>query len=542
MNNFLSPEDLWNSFDLSGALDEEILQTDVFGDFVYEQVMFSGQKYQDGTCKIFGVLAYGKSQKKPMPCVMLVHDFGGRVDYSYIDYFLNLGVAVFMCDYSGARDGERHTIFPDSKREMNFCFNDAPDLSRGIENSVWMGDTLIFRHALKFLRSQSFIDLKKIGVVSLGLGSIIGFHLAFCEPDLKFCCNFHYGGWRDFDTTIKQLDSDMAKYLLVIAPQVYSPLAKVPIFLLGSTNTTTGDSDRIFDTFARCNGLVSNFLYLAPNRIATVDHLATRNLRLIINQFLLDAAITLPFAPTLKYTIEENSISVSCEIEDDCHARSVKLFYCQGENPPHLRGYKSITLIQTHDGKFVGNISVSSALPTIMMANVMFQNGYTITSNQQKIPAFGNEFKSHSVISAGERETFFPLGTMNFPNANQFFAERSLTVSRPCAFGLMGVCAPRIASFAFADPTLEKKDKTILIQIYSDLPQQIRLLLSTGDSHYAHFSTTISLVGGELWQKILLEPSDFVDSQMAGLDSFEDCKLMFFTSEYDFYISNMAMV
>ncbi|MFI3167351.1 MAG: hypothetical protein R3Y32_04440 [Bacillota bacterium] len=542
MNKFLSPEELWQKFDISGPLLEEVLQTDVFGDFVYEQVMFSGQKYDDGVCKIFGVLAYSASAPKPMPCIMLVHDFGGRVDYSYIDYFLNLGVAVFMCDYSGARDGERHTIFPPSKSHMNYCENNASDITRGIENSVWIGDTLVFRHALKFLRSQPIIKVDKIGVVALGLGSIIGFHLAFCEPQLSFCCNFHYGGWRDFENILSQLDSEMAKYLLVVAPQVYSPLAKVPVFLLGSTNSAIGDSDKIFDTFARCNGLISNFLYLAPNRISTVDHLATKNLRLILNKYLADAHIEIPFAPVLEFTIEDSSILVSCSVEKEIAIKSVTLYYCQGDNPPHLRAFKPYKLVLASSGSYVGNIPLSSSLATVAMANVQFANGLTLSSNQIKIAPFGDTIKKHNTLSTGQRGTFFPLGTLNFPNANQFFSDKRQTVSSPCAFGLMGVCAPRIASFALSDPTLEKTNKTLLIQIYSDLPQKIRLLLSEGNSHDANFSTTIDLVGGELWQKVLLEPSDFANSQMASLENFEDCHLLFFNSEYDFYISSMIMV
>lgn len=542
MKSFLSPEELWKEFDISGPLDEDVLQTDEFGEYVYEQVMFSGERYLGGVCRIFGVLAYAKNQTAPMPCIMLVHDVGGRVDFSYIDYFLHLGFAVFMCDYSGERAGERHSIFPHSKEEMNFQKNNRPDITRGLEDSVWIADTLIFRHALKFLRSQSIIDVNKIGVVSLGLGSIIGFHLAFCEPELALCINFHYGGWRDFESISKNLDSDMASYLLAVAPQVYSPLAKVPLFLLGSTNTKTGDSDRIFDTFARCNGTIPNFLYLSPNYIATVDHLATRNLRLLLNQFLLGADVHLPMMPQLTFTIEDGELLVACDFESEFDANKVKLFYSQGDNPPHNRAYKSVHLVQNTDGHYVGNVPISSSLSTVMLASVQFKNGYTLSSNQVKVPAFGTLLKKQNVITLGKRESFFPLGTLTYPNANQFFAEKSETVESAGAFDLIGVSAPRIASFALSDPTLEKVDKTILLQIYSELPQQIRLIISVGENAEESFSTTIDLVGGELWQKIMLDPTDFSDAELKPLDSFENCTLLFFNSEYDFKISNMTMV
>ncbi|MFI3164422.1 MAG: hypothetical protein R3Y65_08310 [Bacillota bacterium] len=542
MKDFLSPADLWSQFEIPESTDYQTLQTDEFGEYVYEQISISGHKYGDGTCRIFGVYAYAKNAGKAMPCVLLVHDLGGRVDFSYIDYFLHLGFSVFMPDYSGYREGERHTIFPPSREHMNFASRTTSDINREIEKSVWIHDTLIFRYCLAFLRGREEINSSKIGAVSLGIGSIIGFHLAFCEPTLALSVAFHYGGWRDFENISKQLDFDKAKYLLLVAPQVYSQIAKVPLFLLGSTNTRIGDSDKIFDTFARCNGSVSNFLYLSPNYISTVDHLATRNLRLLLNQYLAGSHTEIPMPPHLEYSIEGGELFVTCEIPSEFSAKSVKLFFSQGENQSHLRAYKFVELVATPDGRFVGNLNVSSALSTTMIANVEYLNGFTLTSNQLKVPPFGDVLKKHGVITLGGRDSFFPLGTLTFPNANQFFRDKSQVVSMPIAHGIIGVSAPRIATFALADITLEKENKTILLQIYSDLPQKIRLLLSVSDNLEADFSTTIDLVGGEFWQKTLLDPSNFIDAELKPLASFENCTLAFFTSDYDFYISNMSLV
>lgn len=542
MKDFLSPADLWSQFDIPENPEYQTLQTDEFGEYVYEQILLSGHAYGDGTCKIFGVYAYAKNAAKAMPCVLLVHDFGGRVDFSYIDYFLHLGFSVFMPDYSGYREGERHTIFPPSRDHMNICNNSDADINRDIKYSVWIHDTLIFRYSLAFLRSRKEINSEKIGAVSLGLGSIIGFQLAFCEPTLALSVAFHYGGWRDFESISKELDFDKAKYLLLVAPQVYSQIAKVPIFLLGSTNARCGDSDKIFDTFARCNGSVSNFMYLSPNYISTVDHLATRNLRLLLNQYLASSHTEVPMPPHLEYSIEGDELFVTCEVPQEFAAKSVKLFFTQGENSCHTRAYKFINLVATSDGTFVGNLNLSTALSTTMIANVEFLNGFTITSNQCKVQPFGNVLKKHGVITLGGRDSFFPLGTLNFPNANQFFREKSQVLSQPMAYGIVGVSAPRIATFALADQTLEKENKTLLIQIYSDLPQKIRLLLSVGEAKEATFSTTIDLVGGEFWQKILLDPSNFIEAGLKPLGSFENCTLAFFTSDYDFYISNMSLV
>ncbi len=541
MNTFLTPEELWKEFDISGPLEETTLHTDQFGEYEYQQVTFAGQRLSGGVCRIFGVFAYPTNAKGKLPCVLLVHDRGGKIDFSYIDYFLNLGVAVLMCDYSGKRDGERHTIFPPSHEHLNNAKNQPDDISLPLADTRWINTTLIFRHALKFIRTRNNINLKKIGVVSLGLGSITGFHLALCEPDLAMCCNFHYGGWRNFEEMSKEMDAHTAKYLLGVAPQIYSPLAKVPLFLLGSTNTDMCDSDRCFDTMARASGVVPNFLYLSPNYISTVDWRATRNLRLLLNQYLLDAHITIPSSPELSFTIEDGEVFLECQTEPQDKVYSIEVHFAQGENTPHLRAYQKTTLVHAGEGRYVGTLDGSSSLATYAFCNVKFICGYAISSNLLKIPPFGDSLKKKTLLSDGTNGGFFPLGTLSNPNANQFFT-KSNVVASVGAYDLKGIGAPRLATFAIGEATLETADKSMSLQIYSALPQQVRLVLMASQNSDLSFSVTIDLVGGELWQKVILDPSDFVGADMQSPTDFQYAKLMFFNSEYDFLISNISFV
>lgn len=543
MKGFRSPAELWSELDITGPLCEEVIQTDEFGDYLYHQVMFSGRQRDDGEVKIFGVYAHNKNLTKPAPCALLVHDFGAGIDFSYIDYFLSLGVSVLMCDTYGERAGERHTIFPPSLEHCNFAKNNAEDLTRDLDSSVWINTTLIFRYALKFLRTRQFVDIKKIGVFSFGLSSIVGFHLSFCEESLALCCNFHYGGWKGYDQHFMAIDSENAKYLMAVAPQAYSPIAKVPLFLLGSTNSQIADSDRIFDTFARCNGEVDNFFYLSTNYIATVDFFATTNLKLLIAKYLTDVSTqTLPAPPFLKVESENDVHIASLTCDSDDKIKNATLFYAEGFEQPQVRCYHSVPLAFVSDKSCCSVVELSPSLGGILHASVEFESGFTLTSNIVKITPFGEDTKYTGTICGGSTDCIFPLGSLAFPKANVFFsAEQQPTISVG-AFDINGIFCPRLATFGIGKPTLKRKNKSLSVQLFSQLPQAIRLVVSGVVEHSTSYSATINLVGGEMWQKVILDPKDFTSSEMESLASFQDCKLMFFVPEYEFLLLSISLV
>ena len=547
MELFISAEELWEKVDMSGQLDEDVVQVDEFGDFIYKQIYFNSIKFKDGVCRNFGVFAYPKSIVKPMPCILLIHDFGAKIEYSYMDYFLNLGIAVFMVDSFGNVNSNsenidtRHTIFPPSHSYLNYHAERVDDDTLPLEDSYWFNMTLIQRHALKYLRSNTEIDPNKIAVFSFGISSICGFQLSFCEKYLAFSCCFHYGGWKGFESLSNNIEAHKVKYIMATAPQTYSPLAKTPLFFIGSTNTDLCDSDRCFDTMARANGEVTSFLYLSPNYIHTLDHFATRNMRLILNKYLLGADIVIPTTPHLKYEITDDEILFSCISDEEFPVSSISILYTQGDKPSHLRSYVQQEMVKVA-GSYTVNIAVSSSLSTIAFANVKYSNGISISSKYLKIEPFGTGLKKTTVVCSGTDNSFFSLGALKFPKANQFFKEKNPVTMALGAFDIYGVQAPRLATFQIGNPLLLKKSKSISLQIYSENPQEIRLILSCSQSSEQSFSSNIKMVGGDLWQQIILKDTDFVSANLKYLESFEEINLMFFVSEYNFLVSNISFV
>ena len=80
------------------------------------------------------------------------------------------------------------------------------------------------------------------------------------------------------------------------------------------------------------------------------------------------------------------------------------------------------------------------------------------------------------------------------------------------AFGIKGVCGSCMGTFAISDDRILRDEQSLLsMNIYSETPQHLNifLLYDWGEENQAVYVREAELVGGELWQKILVSDADF---------------------------------
>ena len=91
---------LWREYDLSGALDAELLETrtDVATGLVYTALAYNGRTVEDGTVRIFAYFARPAGEKK-CPAILLLKEAGKPLDIELMAYFVQKGYAVFGGGY-----------------------------------------------------------------------------------------------------------------------------------------------------------------------------------------------------------------------------------------------------------------------------------------------------------------------------------------------------------------------------------------------------------------------------------------------------------
>ena len=134
----------------------------------------------------------GATKTRPAPCLVALHGLGGSKEFmaGFAQYALPLGYAVLAIDEYG--QGERPRP-PSSGNGV-----DVPVLTTGIRQTV-----IDVRRGLDYLDTRPEIAPRRIGLIGLSLGAIIGTVSAGVDPRLKAAVLISGGG--DWGLILKSL-------------------------------------------------------------------------------------------------------------------------------------------------------------------------------------------------------------------------------------------------------------------------------------------------------------------------------------------------
>lgn len=562
MANIISPEELWHGVSLPEELDAEIRSKRESNGNVYCDVYFNGNKSGDGVTRIYGVLAYPKD-REPLPVVMLIHDTDSSIDQSYINYFLSMNFAVFMCDMYGKADGRKYTYYPDGLNYANKEEN-VPSSIRTVtdspEKTMVFEWTYVQRCAIKLLRSTPEVNGNKIAAVGIRDGAEIVWQLSYLEPDLSCSVALFYAGWGELGRSYKndgnkqsEITNELASYVAALSPQSYAPIIKTPLLYVTASNSEVANLDRALDTMARINGEVQSLTYISPNTYDSIDVLGTRDMKLWLCEHLLDANIVLPDKPMLTLENFSNKLLAKCVLDDPLTVKSVTLYYAEGSFIPARRCYLSRQLSLSGGGDYVGSVDISSSDSFIYaFVNVEFVTGYTITSNLVNVHlsdmGFKKELQREKLVYNGlmEEDVFNAVPSIADKSANGTFVDKKSLFVKEGAGGIEGISsALGLATFKLTSPKFKGIDDELLvfdvctddvmsikIYAYCDLGSDVR------DVHKA----TIATVGGPLWQNFKLQKSDFKDENNKPLSDWGDINLIYFEGDGEFIINNILWI
>lgn len=137
--------------------------------------------------------------EKPVPCVMLIHGLGGsRQDMSLLSLpLIGKGWATLAIDLPA--HGERITPGDKSLPERSL-----PELHKIAASAV-----IDLRRSIDFLATRPEIDSKRLGVIGISLGAILGADFVALEPRVKAAAL--WSGGADWGIMLTKSEHDIAK-------------------------------------------------------------------------------------------------------------------------------------------------------------------------------------------------------------------------------------------------------------------------------------------------------------------------------------------
>lgn len=556
MMTLLSPDEIWQDIIIDESNYDESITKEFDSDIAnYKELYFNGRKTVTGQTRIFAVLALPKKVKNPS-VILLCHDSKSSIDYEYIDFFINLGYAVFMCDTYGKSEGRKYTFYPndiDYANKVNISDENRYGISTARECATFEW-TLVNRYAFHFLKSIEEINSEKIVCVGIREGAITSWHLAYLEPELKACITLFYAGWNAYGDLENVKDDDVkSKIMAYIAGfeiQSYSQIAKVPMLFLTSSNDTNTFLDKEFDTMARVNGAITSLMQVSHNRVNKIGFDGTRNLKLWLKIYLEDEDIIVPSKPILSFDSYDNNLMAKCSFDNMELVKKVNVHFAEfGKTTPYSMCWFARSL---HIGgnDYIGQIDANSTTGFLYCyANVEYKNGFTISTNLVELDLNKMDIKVRS-----NRDNLIYNGIMKYDTftgikglerkraADTFVSVRDIFVKEG-ADGILGISSKaNLATFKLSNSKFMGKDDELLsMDIYSKQQQTIRVLVYTnfGNDNQEVYSAELLVQGGELWQNFKLKKNNFTTANNKSLEHWEGVALLMYSSKRDFVLNNL---
>ena len=246
-------------------------------------------------------------------------------------------------------------------------------------------------------------------------------------------------------------------------------------------------------------------------------------------------------APKAEWSLESGNLYVKVKLPENCVTG--ELYYARETENASCRNWEKAVLTE-EEGVWKAKLAVADPeKPVYAFCNAVFADGIVLTGDYiSVVPARLGEVKklmpTKLLYNSAE-------GLKDFTTADPTACEMDLTLEKPLRvsdgpFGVQGVTGRKIGTFQLNDEKYLTQDDTLLMaDIYSARKQKLTVsaLVDRGEIEQKLYTATVDLLGGEMWQKVMLSLSDFKD----GNKSLKNWKvnLLSFQAEEEISLNNL---
>lgn len=562
-NKILTPITLWNDFNDSLPVNEQILSEQTEEKSVLRKVRFSGRSVGETRVDIFalfGMPAEGNS----VPALLVLPDCDHTADIDLIRRFVKKGYAVLMPDYRGRSadsEGTEYTIYPEEIAYANYeqagKHMDYAEPS-AVETS-WYEWVAVARYCVRYLRSNA--QISKIGVIGLKAGGDIAWQLAATSEELSCVIPVCAGGWRAYRGIYKfgdsaaelKMDDERYRFLAGVDSQAYAQYVKCPVLMLCSTNDERFDADRAFDTFARINPQQDKTFYFAVRYNGKIGNTGMNDLDLFADKYLKSREVFIPSPAEI--SIEEDDGELVAKIRSDRNGEMVycEVFMAEDCADSSDRDWTRCAFKrETEENEQVFRLDAYKGSSRVFaFAKAKYSCGFAVSSKiaVKKIekPYTNLTDKSRILYSSVDKFDSFVLDKPDKNVLADCFLDSSLPpVSMADGpFGIQGIYSSYgLRLYRINDPKFRPEQNALLkMDLYSAKSNIIRLcILAAKNGVSEKYYCNLKVTGGEYWADRVLSPKDFKTEENKALMQFSDAVFISFSSDEPFCLNNLLWI
>ena len=523
---------LWREYDLSGALDAELLETrtDVATGLVYTALAYNGRTVEDGTVRIFAYFARPAGEKK-CPAILLLKEAGKPLDIELMAYFVQKGYAVLMPDYSAVDTNGDCTVYPPSLKYAKFAtaqgLYDVEDIPSN--QTCWFEWTYAALYSLKYLKSRA--DVEKIGVVGVRTGGEVAWKVML-SPDVACGVPINAAGWlsarglaRFAEATAVKSTDERHRYIAAVESQSYAPFVKCPVLMLCALSDYSFDYDRAYDTYGRIGGEredIESAIVYSPDSGSCIDAGGLVDMELFLEKHLKGREIFIP-AP-LNITVREQEGKLHIEVVGDQEAIVEEMGVCYSETSVSVRSiYREWQCVYKQTGSSIKNGKIQCEITPFAGAPAGFIYAYAKYLNGFKImtKVVAKRFGETSMQKTGSRMLFtgsdldcFSVAQHEDYSIAGIFLEKEAAPKLVEGYGgIRGAYSVGgIKTYKISAPQYVAGEGALLkFDAYTRADDALTIFVEVAEEsgEVEKYFCRVPVKGGGKWKRIILEAKDF---------------------------------
>ncbi len=540
---------------MKDPLETAIISSEENDNYVRTKLFFTSEQMQSGRVRAFAHIVYDKRWSDNRAAVLIVPSLYENIDYSELSKkLLKEGYVVCIVDYSGSfSDNVNRTTFP---KEYSFasienCKKVLYSISTNARNTPWYIWTKIIRRAISVLQEHRLVNKERIGLIGFGTGAQIAWQTAGIDGRVRALMAVNGGGflWRKgvskfTNSNVPSNDEERA-FSTGVGAETYARFVTCPTCLIASTNSRAFDVDRAEDIMnlvpAKAKLLIID--KGTDNQITITSFVSA--LAWLRNNFAIDGNAY----PTPKISFENLEGKLYLRLFTEIKAENKKLYYCIGETDAELRYWKLLS-----DAQKVGAHEYIYAVP-VEDSNDLIVAFATMTYSENQVvstPVVGVFPHKIGINIKAQTTDRFPhiiypttSGLETFLiSTNEILLNEDLLHETEGPFGIVGVTADKgnLTVLRNSEELLQlKSDTTFKFDAYSKNQKELKIVLCSKHDKLL-YQTIVELDGGEFWQKVLLQSTDFKAENGKSLANFSEIKTCIFNDCAGIVFTNLLWI
>lgn len=319
--------------------------------------------------------------------------------------------------------------------------------------------------------------------------------------------------------------------------------------------------------FVECNALISlatnSSKYNFDKTIDTIKQLKSGNTRIIINPQLAEqvydntisiikflkasivSAAPLIAIPTLSASVTESALTVDFNVDSVMRdVLDVQVYYAyDNDELPEFRNWYAQSVGADMQGRGKAQIKTYSPDESVhIFVQANYKNGLTLSS--EPCTVVPSELGEVTLSNRNNRIIYErKLGVSQFVEITNGKIIKSNSVKTiPGAMEILGITSDKgdILTYRIGEIKASNEDAILQFDIYSTAVDSCKLIIT--DYKRVKYTANVALKSSEEWHKIQLSTSDFKNSDMLSLKSWENVKSLCFIGACQYLINNILWI